>query len=915
MGLPPPEVPRHFDQAFRALTSFTPMAWQRRLFEDWFLQGRIPSACDIPTGLGKTSVMAIWYLALKAGARIPRRLVYVVDRRAVVDQATTEADKIRENASDSALRVSTLRGQYVDNREWLADPAAPAIVVGTVDMIGSRLLFSGYGVSSKMRPYHAGLLGVDTLVVLDEAHLVPPFEKLLQAYESGADTFGPRAEDDRKIVPPFKLLSLSATGGGRQSPEHTGQRNVFRLCDADLGDLIVKERLGASKHLTIDTCDDAKALAPTLAERAWFRGTEGDPARVLVYCNRRDDAVKVKEEIDKRLQKSGLEDASELFVGSRRVYERQNLHAWLVEKGFLAGAAERPRTSIFLVATSAGEVGVDLDADHIVCDLVEWERMVQRLGRVNRRGGSGRLAWVDVIATPKDKETTEDWNERLARLRAPLDQLPAGQDGRRDACPGALRELKLRAVSDKNLRAKIEAATTPEPLRPALTRPLVDAWSMTSLEKHTGRPEIDPWLRGWLDDEVQTSLVWRRHLPVRIAGASALKREIEDFFEAAPPHASEELETETYRVVDWLMGRAQATLRPARARVEQQVGSEAKEPGDQVSGQALEKASKILDKDDVVAFVLTPARELRESYRLGDLAEGEENKNLKDRLNRQLRGQTLVVDVRLAGLKDGLLKAGEDTVPPTADSGEWIEVEGCPAVRFRIRISRDATQSVGDGWRESFRFDIERSEDGLALRSLIVDGTNEERRSESLNPQQLDEHQSCTEAKARIIARGVDLSGSQADMLAVAARLHDEGKRANRWQRAFNAPHDGQCYAKTKGPVNLPLLGDYRHEFGSLPYAQKDAGFLALPPDMQDLVLHVIAAHHGRARPLIGTTGCEDAPPSALEGRACDVALRFARLQRRWGPWGLAWWEALLRAADQQASRENDQRGLGDGGS
>ena len=44
-----------------------------------------------------------------------------------------------------------------------------------------------------------------------------------------------------------------------------------------------------------------------------------------------------------------------------------------------------------------------------------------------------------------------------------------------------------------------------------------------------------------------------------------------------------------------------------------------------------------------------------------------------------------------------------------------------------------------------------------------------------------------------------------------------------------------------------------------------------------------------------------------LQERACDVALRFTRLQKRWGPWGLAWWEALLRAADQQASRDHGQ--------
>jgi CRISPR-associated endonuclease/helicase Cas3 len=144
--------------------------------------------------------------------------------------------------------------------------------------------------------------------------------------------------------------------------------------------------------------------------------------------------------------------------------------------------------------------------------------------------------------------------------------------------------------------------------------------------------------------------------------------------------------------------------------------------------------------------------------------------------------------------------------------------------------------------------------------------------------------------------------------LGIAARLHDEGKKAKRWQLAFNAPRDGGVYAKTRGPINQSVLDNYRHEFGSLMEIPKDAGFGALPKDLQDLVLHLVAAHHGYARPVIATTGCEDAPPSALEGRAREVALRFARLQKRWGPWGLAWWESLLRAADQQASRDNDVR-------
>jgi CRISPR-associated endonuclease/helicase Cas3 len=142
--------------SFVTLTGRQPFHWQRRLLEEWLLVGKIPDAVDVPTGLGKTMVMALWLIARACGARLPRRLVYVVDRRAVVDQATEEAERLREALEGRAshlkeplglgprnLPISTLRGAHVDNREWLDDPSAPAIIVGTVDMIGSRLLFEG----------------------------------------------------------------------------------------------------------------------------------------------------------------------------------------------------------------------------------------------------------------------------------------------------------------------------------------------------------------------------------------------------------------------------------------------------------------------------------------------------------------------------------------------------------------------------------------------------------------------------------------------------------------------------------------------------------------------------------------------------------------------------------------------------
>ena len=129
-----------FDTAFKALTGHSPMRGQERLFAHLCADER-HEALDLPTGLGKTSVMAIWLIAraLEPDASLPRRLVYVVDRRAVVDQATAEADKLAKalnDVGDSAiaelrgrlgvhepehkLPISTLRGQFADNQRTLA---------------------------------------------------------------------------------------------------------------------------------------------------------------------------------------------------------------------------------------------------------------------------------------------------------------------------------------------------------------------------------------------------------------------------------------------------------------------------------------------------------------------------------------------------------------------------------------------------------------------------------------------------------------------------------------------------------------------------------------------------------------------------------------------------------------------------
>ena len=485
------------------------------------------------------------------------------------------------------------------------------------------------------------------------------------------------------------------------------------------------------------------------------------------------------------------------------------------------------------------------------------------------------------------------------------------------------------------------------PLYPALTRPLVDAWSMTSLAEHTGRPEVDPWLRGWVRDEPRTTVVWRRYLPVCVAGdrVDVLKdKEVEAFFEAAPLHVSERLETETWRVADWLKKRARKLAKQA----------ESGPRGVESDGPAAEADDRIgtVESDGVaplrlrapVAFLFDNRGKLDDRGKLNDawlaLQDAAENLKLKELASR-IAGRLLVVDARMGGLSDGLLNA-EAKEPVTTIEDNWgrpekwdeasgseDEAAGLPSVRVRLssedsederdrrladpaRTDHDADPST-EPWRDLWATPYQVSKSDRPVTWLTVDqwrgGTSgEEGKSLTRSLQPLDEHQAQAAKEAARIARDLGLDEADRTMLESAARVHDEGKRASRWQRAFNAPRNGGPYAKTRGPFNRHVLNGYRHEFQSMLDIEKNGldGLDRSGPRF-DLALHLLAAHHGHARPDMATDGCDGLPPSAAESRAYEVGRRFVRLQRQWGPWGLAWWEALLRAADQRASRALDE--------
>jgi CRISPR-associated endonuclease/helicase Cas3 len=359
-----------FSKVFETLTGSSPFPWQTVLYHR-LMRGDFPSSVSLPTGLGKTSIIAIWLCALvtkSTATTIPRRLVYVVNRRTVVDQTTAEVEQLRTAlkhkpelteicnvltnlcvlplpANTLPLAVSTLRGQFADNGEWCADPTRPAVIVGTVDMIGSGLLFSRYTRGFKTRPLHAGFLGQDSLLVHDEAHLEPAFQTLLESIVT--------AQNAGKDPRPLRVLALSATNRSALGAKPFGLDENPN--DKDSNNPIIQKRIHATKRLSLVALGKDDKLDDKLVELVKARPEE---RAVLIFARSVETAMQVATELDK----SPLKRKVALLTGTMRGQERDDLvdknpvfQRFLTPKD-RAKNVEPASGTVFLVATSAGEV-------------------------------------------------------------------------------------------------------------------------------------------------------------------------------------------------------------------------------------------------------------------------------------------------------------------------------------------------------------------------------------------------------------------------------------------------------------------------------------------------------------------------------------------------------------------------------
>jgi CRISPR-associated endonuclease/helicase Cas3 len=413
-----------------------PFPWQVALAA----QDPLPSLLDIPTGLGKTAGVVLAWAWARYQQRVdtPRRLVFCLPMRTLVEQTCDAATAWMQNLGPSfeqpGLQVPVvhrlLGGHTVAT--WDLHPEQPAIIIGTQDMLVSRALNRGYGMSPYRWGMHFGLLNNDTLWVYDETQLMGP------ALPTSAQLHGFRASMGTAL--PSRSLWMSATLGTEalntiDHPCSPTTHPAFGLTATDRHNPNVVLRINASKRLELapvgtpwgggsKTAEYMDLLAATvLAEHV--PGT-----LTLVVVNRVTRAQDLLQRLQKRVD-SGTQLA---LVHSRfRSGDRKTQMATL-----LAGDGDR-----IVVATQAVEAGVDVSAQTLVTELAPWSSLVQRFGRCNRYGEKrdARILVIDPSGGRRDdsvKDVRDSFLPYLPTDFAHADERLLQLSERGEAGPAAL---------------------------------------------------------------------------------------------------------------------------------------------------------------------------------------------------------------------------------------------------------------------------------------------------------------------------------------------------------------------------------------------------------------------------------------------------------------------------------------------
>lgn len=948
----------------RAVYGHEPFKWQARLAEQVLTTGEWPALLDIPTGAGKTIALDIALFSLAANPEVaPRRIVFVVDRRVIVTQVATRvrrlSDALLQSRDDSNVvaevgrrlralfdvrntRVvpfvfAELRGGIALDNSWAGRPDVPTVLVSTVDQVGSRLLFRGYGVSEGMRPIHAGLLGCDALFLLDEVHLSRPFAQTLRelrAYHHPATPLPDR----------WQVVEMTATPIG-------ATRDIFGLNDEDLdGDSPLAPRLNATKQARLQLVgmkaqDPNDALAQHVPQIA--TSTPGQVIGVIV--NRVATAAAIADALDVQIKGP---DRVVLLTGRMRPLDRDDVWGRITSE-VAAGRARSNGSRLYVVATQTIEAGADLDFDALVTEIAPVDSLRQRFGRVDRLGElscAGAPAQIVIVAA--HEQTKEKFDDSVYGK----------------ALSATWRELELRhgeAVFDAGPLSTCLPAG-PEYQSPVLDAPLLLDSHLDVLVQTNPAPAADldiaRWLHGPQEAPADVNVVWRadldEHLLQAVSKAGEAGEEHDRLAElllACPPKASEAVTVPIWAAVGWLS----STDAPGVLADVDQPQAFPATAGDQLVVQWAGAATAVIT-----------AREIRP----GDTLVVPATRGGIRRSNWDPRSAALVPDLgdraqAAAGLAPVLrLHTGviaphvdrPETLPPPmpvepdsdasdevlSDNAAWLEAvrsagpspwlaDICQSLSPPAGLQRVyAASESGDDPLQMYVLRGKRPMRDVTWREAGLEFDGGDLTNSFIGRAvPLEAHCNGVGELASRFAAACGLPNHLQEDLALAGWLHDLGKADPRFQLWLC---DGDEIAASRYDSLLAKSSQIDQEKRQRDQARRRAGYpagmghsllsIALVLSSREvlgkahdpeLVLHLVASHHGHCRAL---------PPPQPDPAPVDVAItwddqrlrassdhglsrldsgltdRFWQLNKRYGRHGLAWLETLLRLGDHRRS-------------
>ena len=901
-----------------------PFSWQEEVLDHICKHGVWPERINAPTGSGKSSVVDIHLFAnalaaVGAAPRVPRRLCVTVGRRALVDSQVDRAREILrrmnevladESGEPDILRrvaealqsfqtrndeqrsapfeVGHIRGELSNRTLPVTDISACAIIAATPDMYGSRALFRGYGSTKAARPRETALLTMDTVMVLDEAHMN---RQLLHTTQRIAEL--QKREADLG-VPTLQVVETTATPSTGDSDSTTLGVDIEALDSPN--DKELHRRVYSHKELVLRPIDkwDGKpgnravvdaavdAIKEFLAHR---EASEGSEKAHTVGCivNHVRTAIAIKEALvkNKVLEK---EKEVQLLVGRMRPYDLKKLQ----KKHSKLFTTEGDKSVKVVVATQTLEVGIDVDFADLVTELAPASSLAQRFGRVNRLGH--RTDSKVVVIGPA--------NSDLVKKDAPPYKAVdlSNAYGWLEVLNGAENPSVNPAAMVKNppVQSSPERLLYQRPEWPDLLE-----FSRTD-ENPYDEPDLDLWLHDSLDAETAMGgVIVRDNLPSNTSAAMEILKT--SYF------APSDLETF-----------------PANLKILQEILDYQDEHG--------VKPRKFLYRQGEISLWQDADHgdENNQSLAPGDVL-------ILDTGSIPFTNQGIAVtqrelpskkeELKAVPFLNGTLYVYEKCADREEDFREYLglspeevaELLDTQSAKGEKRIASELTTEAEDGqeviaWYAKVTDDKESVEGSDIAQELVLAG-----------PVLLDDHQNDVAERTRQLAENLGLAPEFSEALELAAKYHDEGKRDLRFQQMLGADLQADALAKSghrsvaeayRARSRSALPRGWRHE-------QLSALMVAASPEKvgehRDLVLRIIGCSHGHGRFAFAHDAGfllkegylpEETDYEALKEQATRLFNvgywdnLMEQTSRTYGPYATAYLEAVERAADAQISRE-----------